>query len=42
MTPVRDDLWDLYKGYVGKSLTTYEQEVEEKLPNVITTPTLFD
>jgi hypothetical protein len=26
MTPVRKDLWNLYKGYRGKSLTTYEQE----------------
>ena len=30
MTPVRDDLWDLYGGYINKSLTTYEQEVEIK------------
>ncbi|HAT67733.1 MAG TPA: hypothetical protein DCS66_24565, partial [Flavobacteriaceae bacterium] len=42
MTPVRDNLWDLYKGYRNKSLTTYEQEVEEQLPNVINTPTLFE
>ena len=33
--PVRNNLYDLYKGYIGKSLSTYEQEVEE---NNFTTP----
>ena len=27
---VKDNLYDLYRGYIGKSLTTYEQEVESK------------
>jgi hypothetical protein len=42
MTPVRDTLWDLYGGYVNKSLTTYEQEVEEQKSINESTGNIFD
>ena len=39
---VRDNLYDLYRGYIGKSLTTYEQEEKENKVIDMPTDNIFD